>query len=356
MPRKRKGERPDGRIQLILDIGRDPDGKRLRKVFYGRTRAEAETKKAAYLEQASGVRYNTDMTLSEWIDAYLDAYPSKANPLYHAQNIVPYNRLKTALGDAPLSSIREVELQQFMNGLSGYSASTLSKQLQVTKAIFAKARKNKLIPDDPAEDLTAPQGSRGTHRALTRDEISLILDRWRNCPAGLWCMLMLFAGLRRSEMMALDWDAVDLTERTLTVKQVGILHNNKMIVEPRAKSAAGLRVIPIVEPLCNALTDVPEALRSGFVCRTANGKPLTETALKWGMERFTRILGFSFRCHDLRHTFATLLYDSGTDVKTAAYLLGHSDVMVTMRIYTHLSEQRRQSSTAALMDFFSAIK
>ena len=128
-----------------------------------------------------------------------------------------------------------------------------------------------------------------------------------------------------------------------------------MIVEPRAKSRAGLRIIPIVEPLYNALADVPQALRNGFVCLSADNKPLTETALKWGIQRFTRILGFSFRCHDLRHTFATLLYDSGTDVKTAAYLLGHSDVTVTMRIYTHLSEQRKQSSTAILMDYFSKI-
>ena len=356
MPRKRKGERADGRIQIIVDVGRSPDGKRVRKVFYGKTRAEAEMKKAAYLEQASGVRYNTDMTLSEWIDAYLDAYPSKANPLYHAQNIVPYNRLKTALGDAPLSSIREVDLQQFLNAMKNYSASTLSKQLQVTKAVFSKARKNKLISDDPAEDLTAPVGTKGTHRALTREEIKLIVERWQSCPAGFWTMLMLFAGLRRSEMIALDWSAVDLTERTLTVKQVGILYNNQMIVQPRAKSQAGLRIIPIAEPLYNVLVSVPEALRSGFVCLSANHTALTETAVQWGIQRFTRILGFTFRCHDLRHTFATLLYDSGTDVKTAAYLLGHSDITVTMKIYTHLSEQRKQASTAALLDYFSTIK
>ena len=356
MPRKRKGERADGRIQLILDIGRAPDGKRLRKVFYGRTRVEAETKKAAYLEQASGIRYDTTITLSEWIDAYLNTYPPHANPLYYQQNIVPYNRLKTALGERQLSSIREVDLQQFLNGMKDYSASTISKQLQVMKAVFAKARKNKLISDDPAEDLSAPVGTKGTHRALTREEISLIVDRWQSCPAGFWTMLMLFAGLRRSEMIALDWSAVDLAERALTVKQVGILHNNQMIVQPRAKSQAGLRVIPIVAPLYNALTTVPEALRSGFVCLSANHTALTETAVQWGIQRFTRILGFTFRCHDLRHTFATLLYDSGADVKTAAYLLGHSDVTVTMRIYTHLSEQRKQASTSALMDYFSSLK
>ena len=356
MPRKRKNERADGRIQLSAVIGHDANGKLKRKYFYGNTRAEAEQKKAAYLQQTSGKAYTAPITLSEWIEDYLITYPGRANPLYHAQNIVPYNRLKTALGAYQLSAIREADLQRFMNGMSEYSASTISKQMQVVKAVFAKARKNKLIPDDPAEDLTAPRGTKGTHRALTQAEVKLILDRWQSCPAGLWCMVMLFAGLRRGEMMALDWSAVDLTARTLTVCQTAVIHNNKMLVQPRAKSQAGLRIIPIVEPLYNALVSVPQARRSGFVCLSANYTALTETALKRGLERFTRILGFTFRCHDLRHTFATLLYDSGADVKTAAYLLGHSDVMVTMRIYTHLSEARRTTSTAALMAYFSSIK
>lgn len=355
MPRKRKGERADGRIQIQLDLGRDQDGKRVRKYFYGKTRAEAERKKAAYLEQASGVRYDADMILSEWIEAYLSAYPSHANPLYRAQNIVPYNRLRTALGERLLSSIREVDLQRFMISMKDYSASTLSKQLQVIKSVFAKARKNKLIADDPAEDLTAPKGTSGTHRALTRDEIKLILGRWNTCPAGIWCMLMLFAGLRRSEMMALDWSCVDMTERTLTVRQVGVLLNNKMIVQNRAKSKAGLRIIPIVEPLYNVFKSIPDANRCGFVCLSANGAALTETAFRRGIERFTHILGYSFRSHDLRHTFCTMLYSSGVDVKTAAYLMGHSDVTVTMKVYTHLSEETKRKSELLLEQFSKLI-
>ena len=355
MPRKRKNERSDGRIQIQLDIGRDANGKRVRKYFYGDTRAEAERKKAEYL----GIRASkpaAPITLSDWIDEYRAVYPSRANPLYEAQNAVPFNRLRAALGDRDLDTILEADLQRFINGMSDYSASTISKQLQVVKAVFAKARKNKLIPDNPAEDLTAPRGTKGTHRALTQDEIKLICDRWQSCPAGLWCMVMLFAGLRRGEMIALDWSAVDMDERTLTVKQTAVLHNNRAVIQPRAKTRAGTRIIPLVRPLFDTLVTVPPERRNGALCLSAASQPLSETALRRGIEHFIRILGFSFRCHDLRHTFATLLYDSGVDVQTAAYLLGHSDVTVTMRIYTHLSEQRKTRSTAALLDYFSGIK
>ena len=65
---------------------------------------------------------------------------------------------------------------------------------------------------------------------------------------------------------------------------------------------------------------------------------------------------FAFRAHDLRHTFCTLLYDSGVDVKTAAYLMGHADIRVTMAIYTHLSEQRRTLSESKMLGYFNALK
>lgn len=354
MPRKRKGERADGRIQIRIDIGYDANGKRVRKYFYGKTRAEAETKKAAYLQQADGICDNS-ILLSEWIETFLSVYPSRANPIYHAQNIVPYNRLKTALGARLLASIREADLQRFINSLSHYSASTISKQMQVTKAVFAKARKNKLIHDDPAEDLTAPKGTKGEHRALTQTEVKTIVDNFSTVHSGLWIMIMLFAGLRRSEMMALDWSSVDMRERTLTVKQVGVLLNNRMIVQQRTKTRAGTRIIPISAPLYQALATVPPDRRSGFVCLSARSEPLSETAIRRGIEQAIKKLGVSFRCHDLRHTFCTMLYNGGVDVKTAAYLMGHSDVSVTMKIYTHLSEEKRLSSSAQMLDYFGKI-
>jgi len=81
MPRKRKGERSDGRIQVQLDIGRDANGKRVRKFFYGKTRVEAEKKKAEYLAQTGGRHYDPDITLSEWIDEYRSpVHPNKKSP------------------------------------------------------------------------------------------------------------------------------------------------------------------------------------------------------------------------------------------------------------------------------------
>ena len=379
MPRHRKGERADGLIQVQAEIGHYPDGRRKRKTFYGHTRLEAERKRDAYLMRLNG-QHRPDLLLSAWVDEYLAIYRNAVNSAYTASYNVPYNRLKNALGTRPVSSIRELDLQRFLSSLAGMSYSTVRTQLQVLRRVFKKARKNGLIADDPAEDLVLPAYTRGTHRALTRAEIDLILKYW-NAPgnyAGLWVLLMLFCGLRRGEMMALEWSAVDLDAHALTVRQVAVIDGNAARIEARAKTKAGLRTLPIPDILYNALAAVPD--RRGFVCLSAHGKPLTESAVSRGLERFNSIVNraaagqplsqpghrtdkapeppptFAIRYHDLRHTYATFLFESGVDVKTAAYLLGHADVSVTMRIYTHLSEQKKAASTTALTVYFNALK
>ena len=59
----------------------------------------------------------------------------------------------------------------------------------------------------------------------------------------------------------------------------------------------------------------------------------------------------SVSMYDLRHSYCSMLYDAGVDVKTAQYLMGHSDLEVTLKIYTHLSEQKKQHSYDTLHDF-----
>lgn len=374
MPRKRKGERSDGRIQISLDIGYNAEGKRIRKYFYGNTRIEAERKKAAYLARGT---YRPSITLNEWVDEYLKTYRTNVNKLYLAQDTVPYNRLKSELGKRPVSSIKEIDLQKLLNAVAGMSFSTCSKYLQAIKRVFKKARKNGIITEDPAEDLQLPAYTQGTHRALTRGEIDLVVKYWRESYSGLWVLLMLFCGLRRGEMIALDWSSINLKERTLTVSQTAVISGNTAIIEPRAKTAAGLRTLPIPDFLFAALSSVP--VKEGFVCLSAHGKPLTETSASRGLERFNSVINriirgepltargkrtdltpeppptFQIRFHDLRHTYATLLYNAGVDVKTAAYLLGHSDISVTMKIYTHLSEERKSASAQALTAYLNGL-
>jgi integrase len=57
---------------------------------------------------------------------------------------------------------------------------------------------------------------------------------------------------------------------------------------------------------------------------------------------------FNIRTHDLRHTFCTMLYNAGIGLKEAQYIMGHADMSMTMEVYTHLDEAKRQSAANIL--------
>lgn len=388
MAKKRKGERPDGLIQVSLQIGFRADGKPNRKYFYGHSRAEAERKREAY-KQRIGSAFSPNITVREWVAVFKKTYRTGVDDAYLDQDDVPYNRLVSALGWKRMADVRESDLQTALNAVSGMSFSTVDKYVQCIRRVFLRAKKNKIISDNPADDLIVPPSTKGTHRALEQWETELILDNWNNpnTCAGLWVLLMMLCGLRRGEMMGLDWEAVDLSARTLSVRQVAVIDGNRTHIVERAKSAAGIRVLPICRALYDALCSVPEAKRFGPVCRSAKGLPLSETAVRRGLQQFCAVLTrikngespekpvrlskaakaaqdkfrasedyvhFSFRAHDLRHTFATALYDAGVDVKAAQYFLGHSDVRLTMDLYTHLSQERDAASRKQMVSLFDS--
>lgn len=370
--RKRKGERPDGLIQVALEIGRDANGKRIRKFFYGHTRSEAEAKRDAYKSYAaSGSRFNQNISVEEWVDEFKKTYLEGINEAYLKQYYVPLNMLCKELGYKRMVDVTEIDLQQSVNKLKGKSYGTVDKYRQMIKRVFDKARKNKIISYDPAVDIELPDYTRGTHRALEMWEINLILNHWNDpdLTGGLWVMIMLLAGLRRGEMVAVDWKNVNMDARLLEVKQTAVLTLGKAIIEERAKTNAGLRAIPICQPLWDALNTVPESERHGLVCRSAKGKPLSAGIVQYTLSHFCKTLEsiakeqfadpgkmFAFRAHDLRHTFCSLLYSGGVDVKTAAYLMGHAEIGVTMRIYTHLGKEKRQESEAVMLNYFNALQ
>lgn len=386
--RKRKGERPDGLIQVSIQIGYKPDGRPDRKFFYGHSRAEAVRKRDEYKAALlSGTKFSKDITVAEWVTIFKEIYRTRVNDAYLKMDDVPYNRLVKKLGKLRVADVTEVDLQKALNELDGMSYSTVDKYRQAMRRVFERARKNKIISENPADGLVLPQHEKGTHRALEKWEVEHILANWNTgaSHAGIWVLLMLLCGLRRGEMMALRWENVNLTARTLTVCEVAVIQSNRTIIERRAKTDAGLRTIPICQALYAALMSFPESERTGLVCLSAKHKLLTESAVSRGLETFCKVMErilngepptqrgrrtdierkqatkkepdrklFSFTAHDLRHTYATALYDAGVPVKAAQYFLGHADIRVTLDLYTHLSKERESASRNQMVEYLDS--
>lgn len=191
-------------------------------------------------------------------------------------------------------------------------------------------------------------------------------------------MLMLLCGLRRGEMIALDWSAVDMDKRVLTVCAAASFDGREMVTHDRTKTPAGMRKLPICEPLYEMLNATPLAKRVGPVCRSATGKPLTHDSVRKNWQTYCRLMTmilngqepelrqgrksggdadgeyervFDCRQHDLRHTFATMLFEAGISAKDAQYYLGHSDLRMTTELYTHLTEERKNETLSMVTGY-----
>jgi len=378
-------KRTDGRYTATLVVGTGADGKPIRKFFYGSTATEAKRKRAEYVRThpVGSTLDHTEDTLAEWCDYWYPLFNTglaqrtmKTRDLAKRQ-IMGFQINGDSFGNLPLSSVKASHIRTYLNSLAGKDKSTISLHSNMLLRMFNAALADGLIVANPCAGVETPKPrKREGHRLLEQWEQDLITKAYPYHRSGLWAMIMMYAGLRKEEMAALKWSDIDMDARTLTVQRASEMNSKGDMKEP--KTDAGFRTIPLVPPLYKALDAVPAHNRCGYVCTNANGGTLTLTSYRqawysfmlvclrvlndikpydqtvgWRRGKEEELQPFSCTAHDLRYTYATILYDAGVDVQTAAYLLGHSDVTVTMKIYTQLSEKTKATSTDKLMSFFS---
>ena len=164
--------------------------------------------------------------------------------------------------------------------------------------------------------------------------------------------------------MALEWADLDFEKRTITVSKARAVYKNQASIKA-PKTKAGVRVVPIPETLFNALNEVKK--KRGLVCPDMKGNVMSASALSSAWKTFinhlnecaggikgtgpsqkTVLVIDHITAHMLRHTYATMLFDAGVDVKSAQKFLGHSDIEVTLEIYTHLSKFKEEQAIQAL--------
>lgn len=357
--RRKKNLRADGRFCVRLDI-KEEGGRRVRKCFYSRiSLADARAKRDAYMDTHP---YNAPTgTLGDWAITWLDRYKSGLEPntaemyLAFVRLLCNYSVNGRLLGDMPIQDIRPSHVQMFMSSLVGCSRSKIRKAVLTTRQIFDSAVDNGLIFRSPvASTLTVPQGTYTGHRMITPTERALILERWRERPAGFWYLMILLTGMRREELCALRWEDIDLTNGVIRIERASDLAHGGAI--KRTKSESGVRSVPILHPLTDILAESP--IVSGAVVTNAHGGQITLSAFRSQWERFASIISEAsgeppIRPHDLRTTYCSILYEKGIDPKTAQYLLGHSSVNMTLNIYTKLSEERQRDNFAMLRSAFA---
>jgi Site-specific recombinase XerD len=360
--KEKRSRRTDGRIQAEYRYT-DESGKAKRKVFYGKTFQEADKKRRAFRAEIENGMNPDEKTVAAYADNWLKTYKVNIRPGSYRAYEHDIKLINEHIGGKILKKVTLSDVQEILNTRAGFSASAIKKTKATLKSIFESAKKDRYITFNPCDGLTSPKGTSGSHRALSSDEIAFLRNAAQEHEMYPAAMAMLFGGLRRGEAIAFDVDRdVNFDTMEMNITEAVYFDGNEVLTGD-TKTDAGTRTIPIMKPLDDILK---QRRGSGLVLRDQKGNVMSLTAFrrKWESYIYTLEVALNgvhrrwaneqqkanwkeidIRCHDLRHTFATLLYDAGVDVKTAQKWLGHSDPMVTMRIYTHLSESKATGAT-----------
>ena len=207
---------------------------------------------------------------------------------------------------------------------------------------------------------------------LTEEQRRMVETHWEGHRAGVGALLMLYCGLRRGELIPLTWADIDLEEKTVSINKSVSTACNIFTVKQGAKTEAGSRMVDIPDCIIPALRRTKANAGGLLVFPGADGSMLTNQGYKRLWESFMHYLNIQaggrnrsrsnpkitalepFTAHQLRHTYATMLYDAGVDPKNAQRLLGHASLEMTLKIYTHLSQRKKADSIDKLNAYLSA--
>lgn len=302
---------------------------------------ERYNKKIAELQQG---HFDSDTMVAKWCDTWLETYKEGKVAESTYKDYKMYVSLITL--PMPMGQVKPIHLQKILNEYEGRSLSFLKKLRITMQSVFRQAVHDQIIPSDPSSDLMLPSGTAGTNRALTVSERAHILHTAETDRIGVLVHIMYYCGLRPSEAVRVEGRDVDLNKNLLHVRGT--------------KTAAADRYVPIPNELRSDLSELEPfepAVKNG------NGEHCTMRIVRkmWhdfklhlaeemgAVRKGNNIIGINpvapdLKLYCLRHDYATRLQDAGVPINVARYLLGHSDISTTSKIYTHTSEESIQDA------------
>ena len=271
---------------------------------------------------------------------------TEAYYLFELQNyIIP------ALGELEIEDLNEEVIQknvyawQTKSGVNNTSIkkSTISNLVTLIKQILKYAVKKNLISPIELEIFYIPEIPDNKNKTFTNEEQDILIQAVISDLSfkSFGILLSLNTGLRIGELCALHWNDVDCTENIISVRNtLQRVYNknsqpNTKIIIGKPKTVKSIRNIPLSEKVQNAIANLPEINKDGYVLTNTSSfmEPRTYRRFYATFLKKHNIDYLNFHC--LRHSFATRLIQNGADYKCVSELLGHTNINTTMNMYVH---------------------
>ncbi len=364
-----------------LTIGRYESGALKRKEFYGKTKKEVQTKLDEYKRQMSmGVLSDDKLTVESWFYTWLFDFRSKdmkpkTFELY--EGIYRVYIKDSEIANIKLSDLRTPHLQRYYNKLLDIDKLEISNVNRINnrlKTCLTEAEKQGYIQRNWCKMVTLPKVEKIKEiNVLSKDEQIKFIEAIKGNDMELLFLMALGTGLRLGEILGLKWSDIDFKEGTLsvnrTVQRVTDIQKDgsrKMVlIEQTPKTKNSYRTVPIPQNILIQLK-IHKKNQNGLILSLGesyqnNNYVLCENTGKAydpnkPNRRLTSILKANdmdhIKFHGLRHTYATRLFEAGIPPKTVQALMGHSDISLTLDIYTHVMKETKLEAVEKINSIF----
>ncbi|WP_405934618.1 site-specific integrase [Streptomyces longwoodensis] len=352
-------QRKDGRFEARVYVPQ-PDGTRKRKTVYGSTWEECDEKRQELVRRdRQGIPTpSRSAKLSEWLPYWLEEYirPNRKRTTYVKYEMHVRLYLVPLLGSRRLESLTTTNVRHMISKVTAQSSAATAKEAhRVLRTAITAACRDELISRNVVQLVPAPRVEPRELRPWSLDETLTFLEAARTDRLYTAFVLAIALGLRRGEILGLQWRDVDLDRRTLTVRTTLNRGGNALYLDTTKNRRS--RVIPLpamcVAPLrWHRMQQAERRAAAGVdwhtsdhVFTTRSGRPIEPRNLYRSFLRISESANLPrVRLHDTRHGCASLLFAAGVAPRTVMEILGHSQIAVTMNVYTHVSDNHRREA------------
>ena len=352
-PRRSRGDggvykrKSDGLWIGALTIGKDDEGKQIRRTVSGKTRPEAvaklnELKKQDFTRQ--GYADYSQIRLSDWIDdcfakkstqireSTLESYQTIAN-----KHIKPYSgnllvcRIESSHIKRNLKILEEIRIKD-----KPLSKRTLEYVYRIFSLVLQMAVDEDILKSNPCRTVKKPKIEKSIIHIPSPEEVGTLIAA-ASPRYSLFFWIAWETGMRRGEILALTWRDIDRKSKTISISKAAYIVDSRVKVGP-PKTKSSNRTLPISKTLLAQLAPPKGFSPAGHIFARENGelfypndvsKAFTLTAAKVGLKGNT--------LHHLRHAHAHALLKEKIPMEVVQHRLGHSSIQMTVDLYGHVS-------------------
>ncbi len=338
--------RPDGLYEKSISI----DGKR--KMFRGKTEKEVTQKILDYNREEdlknNGIPF--EKVAEEWKDSCFDTLAYSTQVSYRSK----LKRAAEHFAKTPVTRIEYFDIERYLKNFpKSWGYKTYVGYLSIVSMIFDFACRMGYTNQNPCSFVRVPKGLKREHRrGLTAEEIEIVKTS-TSTQCGLLAYFILYTGLRRGEVMALQWKDIDFKNKEITVdKSISWHSNDPHIKSP--KTEKGKRKVILLDCLAEKLEPVKG--NKNDIVFSDNGKYFLNSKLTRLWNKYKEETGLTeITPHMLRHSYSAILFDAGISAKDSQDLLGHAQFSTTMDIYTDISQRHKEATRNTLNAYINKV-